>query len=115
MSTLDPDSYRAHLDAHPVDEDDAIGHIRRDLAYQGPGDPTDGNREFYQRVLAQYDELAAAVDQLSETLLAGVRARGLGEAVTLDPSTMKTGSWSPKTGFRFSQQNPPRAEGEEDR
>lgn len=59
MATLDSGAYRAHLDAHPIEEGDAIGSIRRDLAYDGPGDPTGGNREFYRQVLAQYDTLAA--------------------------------------------------------
>lgn len=93
MSTLDPDAYRAHLEAHPVEEDDAIGRIRRDLAYEGPGDPTDGRREFYQRVLEQYDELADQVDQLAQALF--VRARGRGETYTLDPSTVRLVPWFP--------------------
>ena len=105
MSTLDPDAYRAHLDAHPVEENDAIGHIRRDLAYEGPGDPTGGHREFYQRVLAQYDGLAAQVDQLAETLSA--RVRGLGEERTLDPSTAKLVPW-------FPMRNQSRTQGDED-
>lgn len=102
MATLDSGAYRAHLDAHPIEENDAIGRIRRDLAYDGPGDPTGGNREFYQRVLEQYDEMSAQVDQLAEALFA--RVRGLGEVRTLDPSTVEFGSWSPKSVFRFPPQ-----------
>lgn len=93
MSTLDPDAYRAHLEAHPVAEDDAIGRIRRDLAYEGPGDPTGGRRELYQRVLEQYDEVADHVAQLAQAL--SVHVRGLGETHILDPSTVRLEPWFP--------------------
>lgn len=67
---LNADAYRAHLDAHPVAADDAIGLIRRDLAYDGPGAPSDSDHDqaFYQQVLAQYDALAAQLARYQDAI-----------------------------------------------
>jgi len=65
--SFDRSAYLAHLDTHPVADDDAIGLIRRDLSYDGPGDPT-GDRAFYQRVLAQYDALATQLARYQDAV-----------------------------------------------
>src|SRR5699024_2574685 len=65
--SFDRSAYLAHLDTHPVADDDAIGLIRRDLSYDGPGDPT-GDRAFYQRVLAQYDALATQLPRYQDAV-----------------------------------------------